>query len=256
MGEDEDDDDDEELAPQECQFEHRERCKQDHCIKLPIPGQINSSTRSEAHGLLVALCTKGPVHIGIDNKAVVDKANFLLVLATKLCIKRDNNVDMQCRIGLAFENARKLRKPERKHWQMQKDGDVWAAIWNAIIQKRPQAIKVAKVKGHATEEDVQAGRATEADKMGNAVADSLVGDATRLHGKRLADLAHWLEARHKAYQAFMTSVLRFIIKMLTADKEERDRRAKAANPFETTVTPKLGRSSSSTGSTLVCGGWM
>ena len=122
---------------------------------------------------------------------------------------------------------------------MQKDGDVWAAIWNAIIQKRPQAVKVTKVKGHATEEGVRAGRATEVDKMGNAVADSLVGDATRLHGKRLVDLAHWPEARRKAYQAPMTSILRFIIKMPTADKEDRDRRATAANPFESPVIPKL-----------------
>ena len=68
--------------PQENQFEHAYTRGTHRCVLLPIPGEINSSTRSEAHGLLVSTCSKGPVHIGIDNKAVVDRANSLLDLAT------------------------------------------------------------------------------------------------------------------------------------------------------------------------------
>ena len=198
---------------------------------MPIPGQINSSTRSEAHGLLVGLCTKGPVHIGIDNRAVVDRACFLIALASKFWAERGDTEAMMKRIGLAWKNARSLRKPEANHWQMQKYGDVGYAIWRAIGSKRPQAIKVTKVKGHATKEDVADDRATVVDKSGSDVADSLVREATMLHGKKLVALAYWLEARHMTYKAFMAMIQKLIIQMHTVDKEERERRKTEANPF-------------------------
>lgn len=75
------------------------------------------------------------------------------------------------------------------------------------------------------------GKATAAAKAGDDVADGLVREATALHGKDKADLAYWLEARHREYIRCMAEVQRFIIRMLTADKEERDRREKAANPI-------------------------
>ena len=182
-----------ELEASEAQFDQRYKCQLDRCIRLPIPGLINSSTRSEAHGLLGGLCSKGPVHIGIDNKAVVDRACHLVGLALDLCQRRDDDVAMRTRVGLSFEIARKLRKPEAKHWQMQKDGDVWSAIWRVIIAKGPRAIKVTKVKGHATANDIEEGRATAATKAGNDVADGLVREATALHGKGTVELAYWLK---------------------------------------------------------------
>ena len=117
------------LLPQEAQFEHAYRKRGDRCILLPVPGAINSSTRSEAHGLFVAICTDGAVHIGIDNKAVVDRAKQLILLADHLCNLRNIETATASRLGLAFEIARRLRKPERLHWGMQRDGDIWAAIW-------------------------------------------------------------------------------------------------------------------------------
>ena len=74
---------------------------------------------------------------------------------------------------------------------MQRDGDVWQAIWRAIIAKRPQAIKVTKVKGHATEQHVRDGTATAETKEGNDIADKLVAEATALQGKAKVDLAYW-----------------------------------------------------------------
>ena len=78
---------------------------------------------------------------------------------------------------------------------MQKDGDVWYAIWRIIFAKSPQAIKVTKLKGHATEEDVTAGIITEVDKSGNHISDTLVKEATVLHGQGTVDLANWLDCR-------------------------------------------------------------
>lgn len=80
--------------------------RRDRCIHLPILGLINSSTISEVHGLLVGICTRGPAHLGIDNKAVVDRACYLLQLADKLCHLRDDEDLIRTRDGLAFEVAR------------------------------------------------------------------------------------------------------------------------------------------------------
>jgi hypothetical protein len=212
------------LLPQETQFEHAYSKGRDRCILLPIPGRINSSTRSEAHGLLIAICTKGAVHIGIDNLTVVERASQLLNLAEHLCTTRQIEATSSTRHGLAFEIARRLRKPERKHWAMQRDGDVWAAIWNVMLAKGPSTIRVSKVKGHATERDVAEGRSTAVHRLCNNVADGLVKEATALHGKGTNDLAYWLEARHMLYTTLMKSIQIFIITITIADKDERDRR--------------------------------
>lgn len=232
-------DDRDALLPQETQFEHYYTKGRDRCILLPIPGRINSSTRSEAHGLLIAICTRGAVHIGIDNQTVVERACQLLKIAEHLCTARQIEATMETTHGLAFEIARRLRKPERKHWAMQRDGDVWAAIWNVMLAKGPTAIRVSKVKGHATEKDVTEGRTTAVHRACNNVADGLVKEATALHGKSTNDLAYWLEARHRMYTTLMKDVQLFIITIIIADKEERDKRRKQANPFNKPVTIKV-----------------
>jgi hypothetical protein len=209
------------------------------CVHIPIPGLINSSTRSEAHGLLAGLCAKGPVHLGIDSKAVVDRAHLLLSIATSLCSQRDDEQYLRNHPGAAFEVARKLRKPERLHWQMQRDGDIWQAIWRAALAKGPTSIRITKVKGHATDADVQEGRATAEQKAGNDTADTLVKEATDLHGKGTVDLAYWIEARHGKYKQMMADIQHFIITMLNADQEARERRRKEADPFDNKKLPKV-----------------
>ena len=94
------------LEAAEAQFPHAYRQLQDWCICMPIPGIINSSTRSEAHGLLAALCSAGPVHIGIDNKAVVDRAAQLITAATDLFATRESKAMLE-QDGLALEISRK-----------------------------------------------------------------------------------------------------------------------------------------------------
>ena len=55
-------------------------------------------------------------------------------------------------------------KPFKTPWGIQKDGDLWQQAWIAILQRGPENQPVRKVKGHATQEDVEAGVTTEADK--------------------------------------------------------------------------------------------
>jgi hypothetical protein len=88
-------------------------------------------------------------------------------------------------------------------------------------------------------QDVEQGRTTAIRRAGNNVADSLVREATDLHGKDTVDLAYWLEARHMAYVHMMLQIQKFIIALVIADKDERDRRSKEANPFQRTYVVKL-----------------
>ena len=112
-----------------------------------------SSARAEALGLLGIVVHEGPIHAGIDNVAVVKRANKLL-------------------------RSKGTRLPQpRRHWGLQADGDVWHAIHHAIDCKSKRSVRVSKVKGHATADHVAAGIVKLEDKAGNDVADDGVGKA-------------------------------------------------------------------------------
>lgn len=49
--------------------------------------------------------------------------------------------------------------------------DLWRTIWNRLDDIGMEGLTFIKVKGHATQGDVQAGRATELDRVGNDHAD-------------------------------------------------------------------------------------
>ena len=73
---------------------------------------------------------------------VVGRATKYLKMAATLCHKRDDLQAQAKDSSYAMDIARQLRKPERKHWQMQIDGDIWQAIWQAMIAKGPHATTV------------------------------------------------------------------------------------------------------------------
>ena len=50
----------------------------------PIAGPWQSSTRAELVGLVLGRCIRRPIHVGIDNKTVVDKANAANMKAKKV----------------------------------------------------------------------------------------------------------------------------------------------------------------------------
>ena len=74
------------------------------------------------------------------------------------------------------------------------------------------------IKGHATQEDVEAGRSTPEDKRGNDQSDtnadigvSLVG------GVGLVRLGEWLAARHDKYISFMQRIQKYIAVVTPAE---------------------------------------
>ena len=76
---------------------------------FPLYGPWHSSTRAEAAALVLAAQLNRPIHVGIDNKAVVDKSNLLIRKAR------------QSKTGQEESDQR----PLKKHWQSQTDGDLW-----------------------------------------------------------------------------------------------------------------------------------
>ena len=63
------------------------------------------------------------------------------------------------------------RNPFKKAWGLQKDGDLWEQAWKAVLNRGAANQDPRKVKGHATIEDIKAGRSIDADKKGNDKSD-------------------------------------------------------------------------------------
>ena len=59
-----------------------------------------------------------------------------------------------------------------------RDGDLWKQYWRLIIMRSPWSVKHAKIKGHATAQDVAQGIISDADRSGNHIAD---GEAKAAH---------------------------------------------------------------------------
>ena len=66
---------------------------------------------------------------------------------------------------------------------MVKDGDLVAIVQHMLTAGGPDTVRVTKVKGHATEVDVEQGRVRADDKVGNDEADV----AARLGRRRQAE---------------------------------------------------------------------
>ena len=120
---------------EECGDARLERCR----AFMPVPGPSQTVQRSEFWGAVIALQSCLPCHLGIDNLNVARSIGRLL--------------DRCC-----------LAKPVLSV----KDGD-----WVALVQYMVQAwgrdpVRVTKVKGHATDEDVEHGRVRLSDEVGDA----------------------------------------------------------------------------------------
>ena len=99
---------------------------------MPVPGPFHTVQRAEFLGAILALQAFWPGHLGIDNLNVVRTSGRLL--------------DRGCHF-----------KP----------------LSLVVIQVRgSDTFRYTKVKGHASEADVEQGRVREEDRLGNAEADA------------------------------------------------------------------------------------
>ena len=146
-----------------------------------IGGYGGSSTRTELAAAIIAISCHGPVHIGTDSKAFRDKA---------ICVIQDIS-----------QNKRRKRP-----WQTTTDGDLWAHFEQAVRAKGTNAIKISKVKGHVTAEQVTTNTHRAQDKAGNDKADETADIGTALYGKDVINIANLYHKRHNQYSQFMLDV--------------------------------------------------
>ena len=109
----------------------------------------------------------------------------------------------------AQANSRRThpRYPLGKPWGVQTDGDLWELAWAAIIKRGVANQKLRKVKGHATQDDITAGRSTRADKAGNDKSDENADRGVQsVGGNGLVKLASWAVGKHTAYKRFIERI--------------------------------------------------
>ena len=99
----------------------------------------------------------------------------------------------------------------RKVWPFHKDGDLWAMFHAHAKAKQPQAIRISKVKGHATDSMVAEGKATKADQEGNNHADLAADEGVALFGDLITRASKAWAERHQAYTAWVKQLWQHLI---------------------------------------------
>ena len=145
-----------------------------------------NSTRAELTAGLMALMAEGPVHIGSDSRAFVDRANAII-------------------------NRIHKHKPFKKPWGVVSDGDLWEFFVKAVKQKGTKSIRISWVKGHATEANIKQGTSDPIKKYGNDTADTTANEGAELHGQDLLKLSGVANKRHGHYLHFMVKVVKHIV---------------------------------------------
>ena len=177
---------------------------------VPSLGQTSTPTREELAAWLIALTLPIRSTYATDNKSVVGKATKIIEVA----IKHESNV----REGKRTPD----KNPLGKAWGLQTDGDLWQQAWEAVVKRGACNQTIRWVKGHATDEDVKAGRTTQKDKHGNQKNDDYANKGVEnIKGVGLVCLAEWMANRHARYGKLMRRIQKFIAGILMAEKEER-----------------------------------
>jgi len=160
-------------------------------VYTPLGGFAGSSTRTEIAAGILAISANGPIHIGSDSKAFVDRASKIL------------------------KDIRRGRAQPRKPWNLMSDGDMWEHFHAVACHKGANAIALTWVKGHATNEHIEKGITTHTHKCGNDNADEVANIAANLHGKDVVDAAKWYHCKRKNYVDFMKKVAIHIVEAHT-----------------------------------------
>ena len=178
-------------------------------------GQTGSSTRSELMAWLNVLTMPIRSNYATDSAAMLGKALELID-----AVKIHENAHTS-------SNRSKVKNPFGKPWGVQTDGDLWEQAWAAVIKRGAANQKLRKVKGHATQEDITAGRSTQTDKHGNDRSDENADKGVQsIGGDGLVRLASWAVGRHAEYKRFIARIQKFIAAITIVEKEEREKTAK------------------------------
>ena len=98
------------------------------------------------------------------------------------------------------------KNPMGKPWGLQPDGDLWKLVWEGLLTRGPRSITWQKVKGHAKEEHIARGEATQATKEGNDCADHYASRGIKQHDEAAVVTAKWLKKRQEDCTTLMGRV--------------------------------------------------
>ena len=160
----------------------------------PIPGHRCSSTRAELMGGIASLTGPGPIHIGVDSQAFLDRARFFHNKALQIVTEP---------IGMMSRTM--------KPWHLIRDGDLWHIFWDLLLAKSPSAVSFTKVKGHATDKDIKDGLSTATHKAANDQADAMASKGVRENAAGLVDLSALLVRQEQRYAEFLNLIHSFIL---------------------------------------------
>ena len=107
-----------------------------------------------------------------------------------------------------------------------------SASKRAIKAKNPWAAWLTKVKGHAKDEDVEAGSVLQEDKEGNDKADEAADRGSKKEQQRIATATGLYSRRNKAYQTFVRQVQNISAQVKQEEARLRTEKQKETNPFE------------------------
>ena len=146
-----------------------------------LVGFGGTSTRAELAAAIVALSSDLPVHLGTDSRAFKLKAEQVHELV-------------------------KAERAPRRPWQTQCDGDLWELYHRCVVANGEHAIRISKVKGHATWEMVKKGQVRDRDKWGNDEADAAAERAVHLFAPAMVKVGARLAARQARYTQLLVAV--------------------------------------------------
>ena len=155
-------------------------------LSVAIAGMGGSSTRAEIAAGIIAMAADCEVHMGTDSKAFMDRAKIILQM------------------------IKEQRKPKRP-WSTQKDGDLWQICCEMEKIKGHNNIQISKVKGHATDKNIQDGIATLKDKRGNDRADSAADEGVTDHSDGICKISRIQAKSQHAYICFTKAVHNHIL---------------------------------------------
>ena len=108
-----------------------------------------------------------------------------------------------------------------KPWGLRVDGDLWEQARIAVKKRGTGNQSLRKVKGHATEKDVEKGISASQDREGNDTSEKLEHKRVEaIAGRGLVKLGKWCEARQKDYRKLLVRFQKMIVGVTLAEKRK------------------------------------
>ena len=146
-------------------------------LSAALLGHRASSTRAELGAGIAAMFADEPTHQGTDSQSYLIKASQIL-----------------------------QGKMPKQPWDILTDGDLWKWFAKVAEAKGVKAVKLTKVKGHATDKMIREGKVTQEQKDGNDGSDEAADMGVDQHGNQLLETSIYFVAKQTEYGSFIDNM--------------------------------------------------